>query len=65
MFKDITDVMLARAYAVDFMFQTLPRPEPRPSRHLIRRGLAWSLRQGGRALTWSGERVDWHPEVAA
>lgn len=65
MFKDITDVMLARAYAVDFMFQTLPPAEPRPSRHLVRRALAWGLRKSGRALTWSGERIDWHPATPA
>jgi hypothetical protein len=57
MFKDITDVMLARAYAVDFLFQNVPFEPERPRRHLLRKSLAWLLRAGGRALTWTGDRV--------
>jgi len=57
MLKDITDVMLARAYAVDYLFQNRPLEPARPKRHLVRKGLAWVLRAGGRALTWTGDRV--------
>lgn len=61
MFKDITDVMLARAYAVDFMFEHAPYEPARPRRHLLRKGLAWTLRAGGRALTWGGDRLAVRP----
>ena len=57
MFRDITDVMLARAYAVDYLVQSLPFGPERPRRHLVRKGLAWVLRTGGRALTWTGNKV--------
>ena len=57
MFKDISDVMLARAYAVDYLFQNYPFAPERPRRHRVRQGLAWVLRAGGRALTWTGNKV--------
>jgi len=57
MFKDITDVMLARAYAVDYLFQNIPHDPEAPRRHYLRNSLAWVLRTGGRALTWTGDKV--------
>ena len=64
MFKDITDVMLARAYAVDFLLTHAP-VAPAPPRRLLRRGAAWLLRHAGAGLTWSARRLAAPPAADA
>lgn len=61
MLENISEVALARAYALEYLLRQRLAAQaeraPQPPRRRLRRALAWTLNRSGQALSRAGERL--------